>query len=833
MTDTLLNNKTPRIYVYTEPQYENTEWTGKNNRHGKGLLKVGYTERTVKERIEEQRVKQPVKNPYTILLDEPAIRANGTYFKDYDIHKRLREFAFQYPDSEWFECTVEEVREVIYAVKNNKNEITKRIADFEKRPEQAAAVKLTSEYFRRYSKENENGRPPHFLWNAKMRFGKTFTTYQLAKEMNWNKVLILTFKPAVKHSWKEDLLSHVDFEGWQFISKDEIDTGYHIDKTKPYVRFASFQDVLQKTDAGGIKPHNTDIHLTEWDCIVLDEYHFGAWNKNSKDLYDKEDDAKYKERKELSKESGDIEVDYYDEELISSVLNTKNYLYLSGTPFRALNEGEFSEKQLFNWTYTDEQKAKKNWKGPGKNPYLELPQMKLYTYKMPAEIEQIALKGEFNEFDLNEFFNAQEVDKWFKFKHETEVKNWLNLIRGQYLASSEYELKAGGEKPFLPFSNFINKLNHTFWFLPSVASCKAMGELLKNHTFYKEYEIVVCAGNEAGIGEDALKPVEKAIKNGFETKTITLSCGKLTTGVTVPQWSGIFMLRNTSSPETYFQSAFRVQSPWVEKKPNGEREIIKNTCYVFDFAPTRALKNIRDYCDNLIVNSDEKTEEKIKEFLEFLPVLCYDNGCAEYIKIDNILQYILTGTTSTMLARKWECAQLVCVETDVLEKLFENEEAMRALSNIESFRNSRDFNLGKSLDVIISSAESIKKTKQEKTGDFSKEERKELSAQEKEFKSKRKEIQDKLKKLATRIPIFMYLTDHREISLMQVIESIEPDLFKKVTGLTVSDFNLLKSIGIFNEANMNKAVLGFKIYEDDSLEYTGINKQDKSKDIGR
>ena len=122
-----------------------------------------------------------------------------------------------------------------------------------------------------------------------MRFGKTFTTYQLAKKMGWTKILVLTFKPAVKTSWEQDLLTHVDFDGWQFISKNEIEEG-EIDTSKPYVRFASFQDVLQKTDAGGIKPHNTDIHLTEWDCIVLDEYHFGAWNKNSKDLYDADSD---------------------------------------------------------------------------------------------------------------------------------------------------------------------------------------------------------------------------------------------------------------------------------------------------------------------------------------------------------------------------------------------------------------------------------------------------------------------------------------------------------------------------------------------------------------
>lgn len=819
MAEILSNNKIPRIYAYTEPQYKETIWQGK--RQGKGLIKVGFTTRlSALERVAEQfGTNKPTSTPFEMLLDEIAIRNDSkTYFTDHDVHKVLEKLGcYRFPNSEWFECTLDEVKQAIFAVKNYKYEVSNRIADFKMRPEQAQAVKITSEYFRKYCYEKEH-KPPHFLWNAKMRFGKTFTSYQLAKEMNWSKVLVLTFKPAVENSWEEDLKSHVDFQDWQFVSR--TGTQYsEIDHDKPFVWFASFQDVLQKTEAGGIKPRNEEIHLINWDCIILDEYHFGAWRDSAKDLYDAED------KKEQSKQNGEG-IDYYDESQMP--LTTSAYLYLSGTPFRALNNGEFLEDQIFNWTYTDEQREKLNWKEQnGVNPYLDLPKMVMMTYKMPDEIKQIALGGEFNEFSLNEFFSATENNGIAKFKYEKEVVNWLNLIRGQYKPTSIDELKTG-YKPPMPYSDIrlINALNHTFWFLPSVASCKAMGNLLKNHTFYKEYNVIVSAGNEAGMGVEALKPVDEAIKNGFNTKTITLSCGKLTTGVTVPQWGGIFMLRDTSSPETYFQSAFRVQSPWTVKNPDGlnpnEKTVVKDTCYVFDFAPDRALKQIADYSARLNVNSEDKPEQKVQEFISFLPVLCYDGSRMEQISADELLDLVVAGTASSMLARRWESALLVNVDNETLAKLLKNENAMNALEKIESFRN-----LNKELKALVNKSEALKKAKQEKQDSLTKEEKKELTQQEKEIKSKRKEIQEKLLKFATRVPVFMYLTDEREQTLKDVILQLEPELFQKVTGLTIPDFETLVSIGIFNEQVMNSAVFAFKRYEDASLVYTGLTKHEE------
>jgi hypothetical protein len=313
------------------------------------------------------------------------------------------------------------------------------------------------------------------------------------------------------------------------------------------------------------------------------------------------------------------------------------------------------------------------------------------------------------------------------------------------------------------------------------------------------------------------------MKNPLETKTITLSCGKLTTGVSVPPWTGILMLRNASSPETYFQAAFRVQTPWVLRgqdvnSPNSEL-IVKEECYVFDFAPDRALRQIADYSCRL--NIDESNPEaKVAEFIHFLPVLAYDGSSMKEIDAAGILDMAMAGTTATLLARRWESALLVNVDNATLEKLMKNAAAMKALMNIEGFRS-----LNQDIETIINKSESVKKAKQEANErDFTVKEKKELTQEEKEYKSLRKQIQEKLIKFATRIPVFMYLTDYRERSLKDVITQLEPDLFRKVTGLTQKDFELLVGLGVFNSALMNDAVYKFKRYEDASLEYTGISK---------
>ncbi len=458
----------------------------------------------------------------------------------------------------------------------------------------------------------------------------------------------------------------------------------------------------------------------------------------------------------------------------------------------------------------------------------------MLTYQLPDAIREVALKGEYNEFDLNEFFKADGEGASARFKYENEVQKWLDLIRGAFAESTVDNLKLGAEKPPMPFSDtrLLNVLSHTFWFLPSVASCHAINALLqqKQNRFYHDYTVVIAAGSTAGIGIDALPPVKHAMANPLKTKTITLSCGKLTTGVSIPPWTGILMLRNASSPETYFQAAFRVQTPWVLRghdanSPNSEL-IVKAECYVFDFAPDRALRQIADYSCRLNIN-ETNPEAKVAEFIHFLPVLAYDGSSMKEIDAAGILDMAMSGTTATLLARRWESALMVNVDNNTLQKLMDNEAAMKALMSIEGFRS-----LNQDIETIINKSDSVRNTKAEaNVRDLSQAEKKQLTEEEKKFKSLRKQIQEKLIKFATRIPVFMYLTDYREYSLQDVITQLEPDLFRKVTGLTQKDFELLVSLGVFNSGLMNDAVYKFKRYEDASLEYTGISRH-KNQPVG-
>jgi hypothetical protein len=793
-----------------------------------GLIKVGFTERDTNLRIGKEQLGTAALD-YNLLLEAPSLRNDGSSFDDADVHKILEKKGFErvFKDKEWFRCTIEDVESAINDVKERKISFENRNLNFKLRPEQEEAVKKTSEYFETFKIENPN-KTPHFLWNAKMRFGKTFTSYQLAKKMNWKKLLVMTFKPAVESAWYEDLKSHVDFTDWQFISGSDGTLNYEdIDESKPFVCFGSFQDYLGKNKTtGGIKTKNEWVHDTDWDLIIFDEYHYGAWRENAKELFEAEEKGE-----QIFAEGEGIKD--FDEKILP--IKTKAYLYLSGTPFRAISSGEFIEDQIFNWTYTDEQKAKESWdENIGPNPYLSLPRLVLMTYQLPDSISDIAKQGEFNEFDLNLFFSASGIAENAKFTYEEEVQKWLDLIRGSFAETTIDNLKLGAKKPPLPFSHFdlLNVLNHTVWFLPSVSACFAMRNMLlkQNNLFYHTYQVVVSAGNQVGTGAAALPPVKYAMENPLNSKTITLSCGKLLTGVTVAPWVGIFMLRNISTPETYFQAAFRVQSPWVIKNPDNRSpnkvEIIKKECYVFDFAPNRALRQIADYGCRLGIN-ETNPEKKVAEITKYLPVLAYDGSSMKRIDASGVLDIATSGTTATLLARRWESSLLVNVDTDTLRKLKNNKEALEALMNIEGFRN-----INQDLEIIINKSEKVNKIKKEANDKELKAKEKEaLTEEEKEFKSLRKQVQEKLVKFATRIPVFMYLTDYRERTLKEVITQLEPDLFKKVTGLTQKDFEMLVGLGLFNSALMNDAVYKFKRYEDASLSYSGINKH-IGEDIG-
>ena len=307
------------------------------------------------------------------------------------------------------------------------------------------------------------------------------------------------------------MVNHSDFKGWKFITHKNIKE-LNKKSLNPIICFASFQNFLGKNKAGGIKANNEIVHTINWDCVVFDEYHYGAWRDRAKELFENEE----KHENNFSLGEG---IDYFDEDALP--ITTSHYLYLSGTPFRAISTGEFIEDQIFNWTYSDEQREKNNWKGKN-NPYESMPQMILMTYQLPKNLTEIIKGGEFDEFDLNTFFATENSGDNAKFIYESEVQKWLDLIRGEYLETSLDNLKLGAKKPPFPFkdSRLLGLLSHTLWLLPNVASCFAMRNLIKQkqNTFYQDYNIVVAAGNKAGIGVEALPPVRKAMIDPLKSK---------------------------------------------------------------------------------------------------------------------------------------------------------------------------------------------------------------------------------------------------------------------------------------------------------------------------
>lgn len=806
---------TNRIYVYTvvgkdaEP-WERTE--GSRLVTGAGLLKVGQTTMgTARARIKQQlNTAYPGLKGVSILLDESATRADSSEFSDHEVHAALVAAGINRTAGEWFEATLDEVKAAIQVVRLGVDYSPKRTQSFGMRPEQQAAVDLTAAYFRNHAGANA----PKFLWNAKMRFGKTFTTYQLAKEMGWNRILVLTFKPAVATAWQDDLLSHVDFDGWRYVDKhtspEERDEA--ADYPSTVVWFASLQDLGGRDADGNIKAKNEVIHLIDWDAIVLDEYHFGAWRDSARELYDPADQSELAEVRDLDEDDEGVSTDDLDEEL---KVRAAHYLYLSGTPFRAITDGEFTEDAIFNWTYVDEQREKANWVEPPDNPYVTLPRMEMYSYDLGKDAAEYAADGEFAGFSLNEFFKAaKQSDGTFAFERPDEVAEFLEMLRGKLSDQMKLQVLTQDKPPF-PFEavRFKSAIKHSVWYMNNVAACMAMADLLRTHPYFSQFEIVVAAGNKAGQGMAALPPVEAAIetvKKADGTGSITLSVGKLMTGVTVHEWGAILMLRSLKSPESYFQAAFRVQSPWAYRDAEGNLDLRKPVCYVFEFDPNRALSLVAEYGAKLATTGDTTPAQAIGELINYLPIFGFTGGAMAQLDATAVLDWASAGVGAAALARRWNSPLLVSVNEHTLAAVLAQPALMEALENIEDFRALVD-----NASTVITNTKDLKKAKRDQGGKLDKEQKKKQT----ETAKKRAEIREKLQKFLAKIPVFMYATDYREEALKHVIESLDPDLFERVTGLTVGDFKTLNSLGLFNAQHMNHAIYQFKRFESASLDY--------------
>ena len=471
----------PQIYMYDDTSFP-------------GWIKIGQTTRAdVRKRIDEQHpITEPHKT-YHLLWHDNAFYADGSgeSFSDHDLHEVLRRMGKELI-GEWCRCSLREAKAAYVAVRHRDILVaTVRDLDYTMRDEQKQAVNQTAEYFEQMDEE-EPDRPSHYLWNAKMRFGKTFATYQLAKKMGAKRILVLTFKPAVEDSWRDDLLRHRDFEGWRYYSSRMDERFPSLSSPKPLVVFGSFQDYLGRDKYGNIKPKNEWVHSIDWDLIVLDEYHFGAWNDNAKSLLDLGDaDAKRRQAEE-------------DEVMREGGIDVEN-----GRAWDDEDIREFMENQIFNWTYQDEQAAKiensklkiENGGKSSYNPYEEMPTMVMMTYQMPQDLGAMIEQWDMDGFDLNEFFRAEVVrdrkganggksegvatfggksEGVATFVHEKAVQKWLDIIRGKTPIYGDSSSPLN-EHPPLPFEDtrLLDLCAHTMWFLPNVASCDAMEALLR------------------------------------------------------------------------------------------------------------------------------------------------------------------------------------------------------------------------------------------------------------------------------------------------------------------------------------------------------------------
>lgn len=592
----------PMIYAYTTPEIA---------RHN-GWTKIGYTEQSVDKRLSQQTHTADVQYHEewrgTAIYDD----GSGDIFSDRDLHAYLRKHDVEQSiGTEWFHINGPDSRAMYYEFKANRGQVQSReVLPYRLRAEQEDAVNKALDYFMLH----ENGQ---FLWNAKPRFGKTLAAYDLCKRLKAINVLIVTNRPAIANSWYEDYEKFVGKQsGYHFVSSVDGIQG------KPYVRsraeygayashakddefcgcieFVSLQDLKGSIYFGGQYNKLEEVARMNWDILVIDEAHEG--------------------------------VDTLKTDVAFEQIHRNHTLHLSGTPFKALANDKFPDNAIYNWTYSDEQKAKQAYVAkPGEeNPYGKLPQLNMLTYQMSEIVKDklsqgIEINGETEEFafDLNEFFSTNSAGC---FIYQEAVDDFLNaMIKNEKFPFSTPELR--------------NELKHTLWLLNRVDSAKALAKKLHDHPVFENYEIVLAAGDgkltEDEAAAKAYDKVTEAIKK--HDKTITLSVGQLTTGVTIPEWTAVLMLSSMKSPALYMQAAFRAQNPCLFS--NGKEHYRKENAYIFDFDPARTLTIYEEIANDLAEDTaggkgDSNTrKEHIRELLNFFPVIGEDEN-GEMVELD-------------------------------------------------------------------------------------------------------------------------------------------------------------------------------------------------------
>lgn len=591
----------PIIYCYTTPEIA---------RHN-GWVKIGYSEQDVEKRISQQTHTADIEYHIEWSKNATFDDGSGELFKDSDFHAYLVKCGIKrQKGTEWFQISASEAKSKLDEFRENRGiKKADNIIPYKLRNEQNEAVERAKDYF----EIHERG---EFLYNAKPRFGKTLTVYDLAKRMGLEKVLIVTNRPAIANSWYEDYCKFLGAEsGFSFVSEvDALKTQPHVLSRRQYtdalikgnvrencIEFVSLQDLKGSVYFGGTHNKLEEVAHMEWDMLVIDEAHEG--------------------------------VDTYKTDIAFDHIKRKHTLHLSGTPFKALANEKFPANAIYNWTYADEQRAKANWKSVDgdPNPYENLPQLNMYTYQMSEIIREelnqgVEVNGETEEyaFDLNEFFATNE--RGF-FVHNSSVDRFLDAMTMQTK---------------FPFSTpeLRDELKHTLWLLNRVDSAKALAKKLKKHDVFKNYKVILAAGDgRLNDGEEEAQKSFDKVKDAINTydKTITLSVGQLTTGVTIPEWTAVMMLSSIKSPGLYMQAAFRAQNPCLFS--NGSEFFRKKDAYVFDFDPARTLIIFEQFANDLSSDTsggkgDTGTrEDHVRELLNFFPVIGEDED-GEMIALD-------------------------------------------------------------------------------------------------------------------------------------------------------------------------------------------------------
>lgn len=624
-------NIVPKIYAYTTPEIA---------RHN-GWTKIGYTEQpSVKKRIEQQTKTADVRFNIEWQQEARYTDGSGEYFTDHNFHDYLERFEDikREPNTEWFNVDGPTSQQLLwkFAARSYAHVQAKNKMTYILRKEQQQAVDATYVYYQKCLQSGEREKA-EFLWNAKPRFGKTLTSYDFMRKMDARMVLIVTNRPAIANSWFDDFEKFIAWQtDYRFVSTTDslkeratltreqfLDAQIEAEDKNQELRmvaFLSLQDLKGSVYFGGTIDKLRWVAENNWDLLIIDEAHEGVDTHKTDKAFDK--------------------------------INRKFTLHLSGTPFKAVAMGKFAQEQIFNWTFSDEQEAKDNWQEETLNPYACMPRMNMYTYQM----SQIAIdkvnrgidlsdddKTEFT-FDLNEFFKTNERGQ---FIHKNEVKKFLDaLVEQEKFPFSTPELR--------------KELAHTFWLLERVDSAKALAKMLKEHPIFENYEIVLAAGDGRLEEEDASKSkrsfdkVREAIKN--HDKTITLSVGQLTTGVTIPEWTAVFMLSNMKSPAEYIQAAFRAQNPFKFEKDGKLYQ--KENAYIFDFAPERTLMIFDEFANSLYSGTSggggtkSEREANIKRLLNFFAVFAEDqDGKMEQVDAAKVLTIPLKIKTEEVIRR--------------------------------------------------------------------------------------------------------------------------------------------------------------------------------------